>query len=66
MYRHGLHSLVILLDIPAFREYLGDFENADRIMKDGFLLGAHHGMTIEDVDHVCNLLKRFADLKLKV
>ena len=35
-------------------------------MKDGFLLGAHHGMTIEDVDHVCNLLKRFADLKLKV
>jgi CDP-6-deoxy-D-xylo-4-hexulose-3-dehydrase len=51
---------------PAFREYLGDFENADRIMKDGFLLGAHHGMTIEDVDHVCNLLKRFADLKLKV
>jgi len=51
---------------PAFREYLDDFENADRIMKDGFLLGAHHGMTIEDVDHVCNLLKRFADLKLKV
>ena len=51
---------------PAFREYLGYFENADRIMKDGFLLGAHHGMTIEDVDHVCNLLKRFADLKLKV
>ena len=51
---------------PAFREYLGDFENADRIMKDGFLLGAHHGMTTEDVDHVCNLLKRFADLKLKV
>ena len=51
---------------PAFREYLGNFENADRIMKDGFLLGAHHGMTIEDVDHVCNLLKRFADLKLKV
>ena len=51
---------------PAFRKYLDDFENADHIMKDGFLLGAHHGMTISDVDHVCNLLKRFADLKLKV
>jgi CDP-6-deoxy-D-xylo-4-hexulose-3-dehydrase len=48
---------------PAFREYLGDFENADRIMKDGFLLGAHHGMTIEDVDRVCDLLKKFAGQK---
>lgn len=49
---------------PAFRKYLDDFENADKIMKDGFLLGAHHGMTINDVDRVCNLLKKFADLKL--
>ena len=49
---------------PAFRKYLDDFENADKIMKDGFLLGAHHGMTISDVDRVCNLLKKFADLKL--
>ena len=48
---------------PAFREYMGDFENADKIMKDGFLLGAHHGLTIEDVDRVCNLLKSFADMK---
>ena len=50
---------------PAFREYLEDFENADRIMKDGFLLGAHHGMTIEAVDRVCELLKKFAEYKLK-
>jgi len=50
---------------PAFREYLDDFENADHIMKDGFLLGAHHGMTLDDVDSVCNLLKRFADHKVK-
>ena len=50
---------------PAFREYLGVFETADKIMKDGFLLGAHHGMAIEDVDRVCNLLKKFADLKIK-
>jgi CDP-6-deoxy-D-xylo-4-hexulose-3-dehydrase len=48
---------------PAFREYMNVFENADTIMKDGFLLGAHHGMTIEDVDHVCNLLKKFATTK---
>jgi CDP-6-deoxy-D-xylo-4-hexulose-3-dehydrase len=46
---------------PAFREYLGDFKNADTIMKDGFLLGAHHGLTIEDVDRVCSLLKQFAN-----
>ena len=49
----------------AFREYLNTFENADTIMKDGFLLGAHHGMSIDDVDHVCNLLKTFADRKVK-
>jgi len=51
---------------PAFREYLGEFENADRIMKDGFLLGAHHGMDLEDVDRVCNLLKTFAATKVNV
>ena len=49
---------------PAFREYLQDFENADTIMKDGFLLGAHHGMTLDDVDRVCKLLKTFANRKL--
>ena len=48
---------------PAFREYLGNFENADTIMKDGFLLGAHHGLTLEDVDRVCDLLKKFANQK---
>jgi CDP-6-deoxy-D-xylo-4-hexulose-3-dehydrase len=45
---------------PAFREFKQDFENADTIMRNGFLLGAHHGMTIDDVDRVCNLLKNFA------
>jgi CDP-6-deoxy-D-xylo-4-hexulose-3-dehydrase len=44
---------------PVYREYLDDFENSDTIMKNGFLLGAHHGMTIEDVDHVCGLIKVF-------
>lgn len=48
---------------PAFREYLGEFPNADTIMKDGFLLGAHHGMNTDDVDVVCNLLKKFAASK---
>jgi CDP-6-deoxy-D-xylo-4-hexulose-3-dehydrase len=44
---------------PIYREYLQSFENADAIMKNGFLLGAHHGMTIEDVDYVCNKIKEF-------
>ena len=44
---------------PVYREYLQDFKNSDTIMKNGFLLGAHHGMTIEDVDHVCDLVKQF-------
>tara|TARA_Y100000385_G_scaffold291830_1_gene372843 strand:+ start:5879 stop:7021 length:1143 start_codon:yes stop_codon:yes gene_type:complete len=44
---------------PAYREYLQEFPNADLVMKNGFLLGAHHGMTIEDVDYVCGLIKDF-------
>jgi len=44
---------------PIYREYLQPFENSDVIMKNGFLLGAHHGMNIEDVDYVCNKIKEF-------
>ena len=44
---------------PVYREYLQDFKNADLVMKNGFLLGAHHGMDLEDVDYVCDKIKEF-------
>jgi CDP-6-deoxy-D-xylo-4-hexulose-3-dehydrase len=44
---------------PVYREYLQDFKNADIIMKNGFLLGAHHGMDLDDVDYVCDKIKEF-------
>jgi len=44
---------------PVYREYLQVFENSDTIMKNGFLLGAHHGMTLEDVDYVCDKIKEY-------
>lgn len=44
---------------PVYRDYLRPFANSDTIMKNGFLLGAHHGMTTEDVDHVCYKIKEF-------
>ena len=44
---------------PIYREYLQEFKNADTVMKNGFLLGAHHGMDLEDVDYVCNKIKEF-------
>lgn len=44
---------------PAYREYLQEFKNADAIMKNGFLLGAHHGMTIDDVYYVCDKINEF-------
>ena len=44
---------------PVYREYLQDFENSDTIMKNGFLLGAHHGLNLDDVDYVCNKIKEF-------
>jgi CDP-6-deoxy-D-xylo-4-hexulose-3-dehydrase len=47
---------------PVYREYLEEFPNSDRIMAEGFLLGAHHGMTIEDCDYVCDKIKEFFTL----
>ena len=44
---------------PAYRKYLQDFPVADQIMKNGFLLGAHHGMTLRDVDYVCEQIEDF-------
>ena len=48
---------------PIFREFLNDFENADIIMKNGFLLGAHHGLTIENIDYVCSKIKEYINNK---
>jgi hypothetical protein len=28
-------------------------------MANGFLLGAHHGMKVDDVDYVCDKMKEF-------
>jgi len=44
---------------PVYREYLEVFTNSDRIMAEGFLLGAHHGMNVEDVDYVCSKIREF-------
>jgi CDP-6-deoxy-D-xylo-4-hexulose-3-dehydrase len=44
---------------PVYREYLEVFPNSDKIMAEGFLLGAHHGMTIDDVDYVCSKIREF-------
>ena len=44
---------------PAYREYLQEFKVADEVMKNGFLLGAHHGMDTYDVDYVCDKIEEF-------
>merc|ERR1712060_271541 len=41
---------------PAYRHYLQDFEGADTVMRDAFLIGAHHGLELADIDRVCALL----------
>lgn len=44
---------------PIYREYLNEYKNSDIIMKNAFLLGAHHGMDIDDVDYVCDKIKEY-------
>jgi CDP-6-deoxy-D-xylo-4-hexulose-3-dehydrase len=41
---------------PAFRQYLQAFPNSDKIMECGMLVGAHHGMTEDDVDYLMKFL----------
>jgi len=44
---------------PAYRQFFEVFPSADKIMGNGFLLGAHHGMTFEDVDYVCQCIRNY-------
>jgi CDP-6-deoxy-D-xylo-4-hexulose-3-dehydrase len=44
---------------PVYREFLEVFPKSDQIMAEGFLLGAHHGMTVDDVDYICDKMKVF-------
>lgn len=36
------------------------FPVSDQVMREGFLVGCHHGLSVSDVDRVCDLLIRFA------
>lgn len=44
---------------PAYRHYLHAWPGADTVMKDAFLIGAHHGLELEDIDRVCDLLVEY-------
>jgi CDP-6-deoxy-D-xylo-4-hexulose-3-dehydrase len=37
-----------------------EYPVSDQVMREGFLLGCHHGMIVEDVDRVCSVLIEFA------
>lgn len=50
---------------PAYREYYSEkneFPNSDTIMRDCFMIGAHHGLKLEDIDYVCDVLKSYTTL----
>ena len=52
-----------ILRQPAFKDtkyrVVGKLTNADKIMKDTFVIGAHHGLTEEMVNYVCDTFKNF-------
>jgi len=56
---------------PAYRELYFEsqggnhmFPIADKLMAEGFLIGCHHGLSLQQVDRVCNLLKAFEKMKM--
>eukprot|EP00656_Telonema_subtile_P057510 TRINITY_DN947_c0_g1_i12.p1 TRINITY_DN947_c0_g1~~TRINITY_DN947_c0_g1_i12.p1 ORF type:complete len:521 (-),score=151.18 TRINITY_DN947_c0_g1_i12:646-2208(-) len=42
-----------------FADQKDNFPNSDTIMRDCFMLGAHHGLTCDDVDYMCAILKEY-------
>jgi len=52
-----------ILRQPAFKNtphrVVGKLTNADKIMKDTFVVGAHHGLTDEMIDYVCKTFGEF-------
>jgi dTDP-4-amino-4,6-dideoxygalactose transaminase len=60
--RHGKTNVTndsITLSLTIALAHLEEFPNSERIMAEGFLLGSHHGMTVEDCDYVCDKIKEF-------
>merc|ERR1712232_1547335 len=51
---------------PAYRHHLKAYAGADTVMKDAFLIGAHHGLELEDIDRVCELLVEYDKKQGKV
>lgn len=46
---------------PAYRHYLNetDYPESDRVMAEGLLLGAHHGLSYEDIDRVTDVMIKY-------
>lgn len=57
-----------ILRHPAYKNMphriVGSLANADKIMKDSFVIGAHHGMTLEVVDYIKEVFKNFLDSRI--
>ncbi|KKP77999.1 MAG: NDP-hexose 3,4-dehydratase [Candidatus Moranbacteria bacterium GW2011_GWF2_35_39] len=58
-----------ILRQPAFknvpRRVVGSLTNADKIMKDTFVIGCHHGLTDEMIDYVCKIFEKFINKNKK-
>jgi len=52
-----------ILKHPGYRNaphrVVGELKNADKVMKDSFVIGAHHGMTTEMIDYVKEVFTEF-------
>lgn len=44
---------------PPFRKYFKIYKNADEIMKNGILVGIHQGLSLDDIDKISLIIKKF-------
>ena len=42
-----------------YKFYKGCNDVADDVMKNGILVGCHHGMSIADVNFICKIFQKF-------
>ena len=54
-----------LMKNKKFKKHPYSSIESNRVMKNGILIGCHHGLKKNDINYICGKIKKFLDLKIK-